>query len=132
LENPENNDFAFAEEVTIAGANTKRPDIVLYVNGIAPVKALCEPVDPPRDSLAYQHFFCGSDTSDPEALKDNEPKRVTLYKLVGSLLRAYADIANEMADAGYTPPRHRRSGLTSSYMRSCGRKSSWPAAITLT
>jgi type I restriction enzyme, R subunit len=67
------------------------------------VKALCEPVEPPRDSLAYQHFFCGADTSDPEALKDNEPKRIALYKLVGSLLRAYADIANEMADAGYTP-----------------------------
>ena len=29
------NDFAFAEEVTIKDNNTKRPDIVLYVNGIA-------------------------------------------------------------------------------------------------
>jgi type I restriction enzyme R subunit len=34
-DNPMANDFAIAEEVTIAGANTKRPDIVLYVNGIA-------------------------------------------------------------------------------------------------
>ena len=34
-ENPGNNHFAFAEEVTVAGENTKRPDIVLYVNGIA-------------------------------------------------------------------------------------------------
>jgi len=34
-ENPEKNDFAVAEEVTITGENTKRPDIVLYVNGIA-------------------------------------------------------------------------------------------------
>ena len=32
---PENNHFAFAEEVTLSGKNTKRPDIVLYVNGIA-------------------------------------------------------------------------------------------------
>ncbi len=32
---PENNDFAIAEEVTIKGENKKRPDIVLYVNGIA-------------------------------------------------------------------------------------------------
>ncbi|MDD3217320.1 MAG: type I restriction endonuclease, partial [Methanoculleus sp.] len=32
---PEKNDFAVAEEVTIAGENSKRPDIVLYVNGIA-------------------------------------------------------------------------------------------------
>lgn len=34
-ENPEVNDFAIAEEVTVYGVNTKRPDIVVYVNGIA-------------------------------------------------------------------------------------------------
>ena len=33
--NPANNDFAIAEEVTVSGKNSKRPDIVLYVNGIA-------------------------------------------------------------------------------------------------
>ena len=33
--NPGNNDFAVAEEVTVAGINAKRPDAVLYVNGIA-------------------------------------------------------------------------------------------------
>jgi type I restriction enzyme R subunit len=34
-QNPLNNDFGIAEEVTIKGKKTKRPDIVLYVNGIA-------------------------------------------------------------------------------------------------
>ncbi len=34
-QNPENNDFAIAEEVSVSGANKKRPDVVLYVNGIA-------------------------------------------------------------------------------------------------
>src|SRR6266581_1135835 len=34
-EKPLNNDFAVAEEVTVEGENTKRPDVVLYVNGIA-------------------------------------------------------------------------------------------------
>src|SRR5690554_3812610 len=33
--NPENNHFAVAEEVSIHGENNKRPDVVLYVNGIA-------------------------------------------------------------------------------------------------
>lgn len=33
--NPENNRFAIAEEVTIKGKHTKRPDIVIYINGIA-------------------------------------------------------------------------------------------------
>ncbi len=32
---PEANDFAVAEEVTVLGGLTKRPDVVLYVNGIA-------------------------------------------------------------------------------------------------
>ena len=34
-ESPENNHFAFAEEVTIIDNANKRPDIVIYVNGIA-------------------------------------------------------------------------------------------------
>ena len=34
-QNPEANDFAIAEEVSIKGENRKRPDLVLYVNGIA-------------------------------------------------------------------------------------------------
>jgi type I restriction enzyme R subunit len=34
-ENPENNHFGVAEEVSVRGKNNKRPDVVLYVNGIA-------------------------------------------------------------------------------------------------
>ena len=36
-------------------------------------------------------------------LKDSEPKRVALYKAVISLIRAYANIADEMEEAGYKP-----------------------------
>ena len=32
---PEQNDFAIAEEVTLKGGHERRPDLVLYVNGIA-------------------------------------------------------------------------------------------------
>ena len=34
-ENPEENDFALAEEVTLKGGYERRPDLVLYINGIA-------------------------------------------------------------------------------------------------
>ena len=34
-QNPEKNDFAIAEEVSVQGEYKKRPDVVLYVNGIA-------------------------------------------------------------------------------------------------
>ena len=65
------------------------------------IKALCEPVQPPRDTPAYLRYFCGP-SDDKAAIQDNEPKRVALYKLAASLLRAYADVANEMAEAGYS------------------------------
>lgn len=72
------------------------------------IKALCEPVRPPYDSLAYQHYFCAEDTTDTEALQDNEPKRLTLYKTTAKLLRAYANLANEMEEAGYTAEETRQ------------------------
>lgn len=65
------------------------------------VRALCEPVSPPKDSASYIHYFCG-DVENPYSLKENEVKRVKLYKTVSHLLRAYADLANDMASAGYT------------------------------
>lgn len=34
-DHPENNDFALAEEVTLKGGYERRPDLVLYINGIA-------------------------------------------------------------------------------------------------
>ena len=34
-DNPENNDFGIAEEVALRGKHNKRPDLVLYINGIA-------------------------------------------------------------------------------------------------
>jgi len=66
------------------------------------VRALCEPVAPPRESADYMRYFCAANAGNAEQLKDNEPKRLSLYKLVSSLIRAYADIASEMEEAGYT------------------------------
>ena len=67
------------------------------------VRALCEPVEVPRDSAAYLHYFCAMDSGNAEQLKDNEPKRLKLYKFVASLIRAYASITSELAEAGYKP-----------------------------
>ncbi|MGZ3627441.1 MAG: type I restriction endonuclease subunit R [Ktedonobacteraceae bacterium] len=67
------------------------------------IKALCEPVAPPKDSIDYIRYFCAKDTTNKDALKENEPKRIALYKLTASLIRAYANLANEMQEAGYTP-----------------------------
>lgn len=66
------------------------------------IKALCEPVALPRQSLDYLHYFCAEDTTDVFALKNSEPRRVQLYQATASLLRAYANIANEIEKAGYS------------------------------
>lgn len=65
------------------------------------IKALVEPVDPPKSTLEYIRYFCGKHTENPDDLKDTEPRRVALYKLTIALMRAYASIADEMKEAGY-------------------------------
>ena len=62
---------------------------------------LCEPVAQPRDMEQYLHYFCG-DANDANALTTTEPLRITFYKAVVSLLRAYAAIAQNLSDAGYS------------------------------
>lgn len=64
------------------------------------VIALCDPVHP-KDQLAFIRFFCG-DTENGEDLARTEELRVSLYKLTAALIRAYANIANEMGEAGFS------------------------------
>jgi type I restriction enzyme R subunit len=66
------------------------------------IHALCEPVEPPKNTLQYQRYFCAAEQGSAEQLKANEPKRVELYKDVAGLTRAYANLANEMGAAGYS------------------------------
>ena len=63
-------------------------------------KALCEPVLQPKDLIDYLRYFCG-DVASKDDLKLNEAKRVSLYKNVAALVRAYSNLANEMEAAGY-------------------------------
>lgn len=65
------------------------------------VRAICEPVAPPRNTLQYQQYFCAGTEGDAGQLKANESRRVGLYKAVAAAIRAFANLANEMADAGY-------------------------------
>jgi type I restriction enzyme R subunit len=62
---------------------------------------LCEPVEQPRDLEQYVKYFC-KDTEDKEALKETEEIRLTFYKAVVALIRAYNNAAAEMKEAGYT------------------------------
>ena len=66
------------------------------------IRALVEPVAPPRNTLHYQQYFCAVEQGNAEQLKANEPKRVELYKAVAAVTRAYANLANDMTTAGYS------------------------------
>jgi type I restriction enzyme R subunit len=64
------------------------------------VALLCEPVQPPKGELEHIHFFCGN-TEIPGDLKEHEAQRVALYKSVAALVRAFANIADDLPRAGY-------------------------------
>lgn len=69
------------------------------------VELLCAPVEPPaiqpNRELAHIHYFCGNAES-PEDLKAREHQRFALYQAVAALLRAYANIADDLPQAGYS------------------------------
>jgi type I restriction enzyme, R subunit len=62
---------------------------------------LCEPVEPPKGELEHIHYFCGNSEIASE-LKEREPLRAALYKATVALVRAYANVADELGPAGYT------------------------------
>lgn len=62
---------------------------------------LCEPVTPPSEVEQYLHYFCG-DAANPNALIETEPIRIAFYKATATLARAYAAIAQNLTEAGYS------------------------------
>lgn len=66
------------------------------------IRALVEPVEPPKETLEHQHYFVASTPGDAAQIKVNEGKRTELYKAVSGLVRAYTALANNMEAAGYS------------------------------
>ena len=62
---------------------------------------LCEPVEPPKGELEHMHYFCGN-TEIASDLKERKPQRNALYQATVALVRAYANIADELDAAGYS------------------------------
>ena len=69
-------------------------------SAIETLALLCEPVEPPKGELEHIHYFCGN-TEAPAALLEREPQRAALYKATVALVRAYANIADELDAAGF-------------------------------
>ncbi len=62
---------------------------------------LCQPVPLPREVEQYLHYFCG-DAANANALLETEALRVSFYKAVAIFARAYADLAQNLTEAGYS------------------------------
>jgi len=69
-------------------------------NALEALALLCEPVEPPKSDLEHIHYFCGN-TEIPSDLAEREPQRTALYKATVALVRAWANIADELDRAGY-------------------------------
>jgi type I restriction enzyme R subunit len=65
------------------------------------LRYLCEPVALPREIEQFLHYFCG-DAADANALNETEALRVSFYKAVALFVRAFASVAQELSDAGYS------------------------------
>jgi type I restriction enzyme R subunit len=65
------------------------------------IALLCEPVEPPKSELEHIHYFCGN-TEISEDLAERKTLRDALYKATVSLVRALANIADELDTAGYS------------------------------
>jgi type I restriction enzyme R subunit len=65
------------------------------------LRYLCEPVPLPREVEQFLRYFCG-DANDPNALGNTEPLRISFYKTVATFVRAFADIAQNLTEAGYS------------------------------
>ncbi|WP_448872813.1 type I restriction endonuclease subunit R [Desulfobulbus propionicus] len=61
---------------------------------------LCEPVELPREVEQFLVYFCG-DAANAHALGETEALRISFYKAVAVLARAYADLAENLTEAGY-------------------------------
>lgn len=64
------------------------------------LRALCEPVEPPKDMVDYYHYFCGMNTEafDLDELEENMPKREQLYQLSAAALRAFGEVSGELQE----------------------------------
>ncbi|MBB5607984.1 MULTISPECIES: type I restriction endonuclease subunit R [unclassified Janthinobacterium] len=70
-------------------------------NALEAIALLCEPVAPPQGELEHIHYFCGN-TEIAGDLKAHETQRVAFYKAMVALVRAYANISDDLASAGYS------------------------------
>ncbi len=72
------------------------------------LEELCEGVEAPKAQLDYIHYFCGESGRDVRQDEAYARIREKLYKLVGKLVRGFAELKPRMGEAGYSPEQQGR------------------------
>lgn len=72
------------------------------------IRALCEYVEPPRDTDAFCRYFSCQESGNIAQLSANEPRRLQLYTMTATLVRAWANMADRMDKAGYNEKQAQR------------------------
>ena len=65
------------------------------------LRYLCEPVAQPRDLEQFLYYSCGN-AANPNALSETEALRVSFYRTVAAFVRAFAGIAQDLTEVGYS------------------------------
>ena len=65
------------------------------------IKYLCDPVAHPKEIEQFIAYFCG-DANNPESLSETEPLRISFYKSVVTVVRAFSAVSNFLTEAGYS------------------------------
>jgi type I restriction enzyme, R subunit len=72
------------------------------------LRALCEPVEYPQGTLEFIRYFCWENEGDLDQLKDNEQKRLSLYKHSNSAVRAYAEVVDNLEELEFAEHQLKR------------------------
>lgn len=96
--------FEDFDEEDVAGLLKNRTEEVKkhFETTLNELEELCEGVEMPRELINYVHYFCGENGIDLDNDEAFARIREKLYKLVGRLIRAYAEVKPSMEDIGYT------------------------------
>ncbi len=89
------------EDVDIQLKDRLKIAIDRLMTALETVETICDPVAHPRADLDFIRYFCGN-TEKPDDLKENEYKRMALYKAIVEYIRAYANLKADFINTCFT------------------------------
>ncbi len=66
------------------------------------IRVFFEAIDKPMDTFSNLKYFCGKADDDEYIVQNNIMRRKALYDYTASLIKAYAEVAAELDEAGYS------------------------------